>query len=100
MAQAVGKALQLFKEVLINLLEDEGLFDDHAVEVIDDPATARAVESWGLDELDIADAVRGPLADFAGGVSGSATTPRSASCWARTASIFGYLIRKSPPPGG
>jgi hypothetical protein len=34
------------------------------VEVIDDPATVRAVESWRLDELDIADAVRGPLADF------------------------------------
>jgi len=34
------------------------------VEVIDDPATARMVESWSLDELDIADAVSGPLTDL------------------------------------
>jgi len=34
------------------------------VEVIDDPAILRTVESWPLDELDIADAVRGPLADL------------------------------------
>jgi len=34
------------------------------VEVIDDPATVRAVESWSLDELDIAGAISGPLADL------------------------------------
>src|SRR5262249_30582711 len=32
------------------------------VEVITDPATIRAVESWPLDELDIAEAASGPLA--------------------------------------
>lgn len=32
------------------------------VEVIDDPATVHAVESWSLDELDIADAASGPPA--------------------------------------
>src|SRR5258708_4027444 len=34
------------------------------VEVIDDPTTVRAVESWSLDELDIADAISGPLAEL------------------------------------
>jgi hypothetical protein len=34
------------------------------VEVIDDPVIVRKVESWSLDELDIADAIRGPLADL------------------------------------
>lgn len=34
------------------------------VEVIDDPATRRTVESWSLDELDMADAVSGPLASL------------------------------------
>jgi hypothetical protein len=36
------------------------------VEVVDDPAAIRMAESWPLDELDIADAVRGPLASFHG----------------------------------
>lgn len=34
------------------------------VEVIDDPASVRMVQSWSLDELDLADAVSGPLADL------------------------------------
>lgn len=34
------------------------------VEVVDDPATIDMVASWSLDELDFADAVRGPLADL------------------------------------
>ena len=34
------------------------------VEVIDDPAVMRIVQSWSLDELDIADAACGPLADL------------------------------------
>jgi hypothetical protein len=34
------------------------------VEVITDPATIRTVESWSLEELDIAEAVSGPLAAF------------------------------------
>lgn len=34
------------------------------VEVVDVPAIVRIVESWSLEELDIADAVSGPLADL------------------------------------
>jgi hypothetical protein len=34
------------------------------VEVIDDPTTVRAVESWSLDQLGIADAISGPLAEL------------------------------------
>src|SRR5258708_33181522 len=41
------------------------------VEVIDDPTTVRAVESWSLDELDIADAISGPLAELYIGPDGT-----------------------------
>lgn len=36
------------------------------VEVIDDPMTVRMAGSWRLQEIDIADAISGPLADLYG----------------------------------
>lgn len=70
------------------------------VEVIDDPDIVRRVESWPLDELDFADAIRGPLADLISSGSGSAKTQRLASFWARAASTCGCLILTGSRPGG